>query len=167
MNIRKTIQVKASQRETFSMFTLRHGQWWPPVGQPQPAPTAFIEPHVGGRWFERDVNQNDYVWGKVLAWNPPRRLLLSWQIGADGEFDPDLHTELELRFIGLAPDATLVWLEHRHLERYGHAAESQRAILASDVGWIGILEHFARHCNQASDAGNGDRGQPSSTATNP
>jgi uncharacterized protein YndB with AHSA1/START domain len=83
----------------------------------------------------------------VLVWTPPHGLVLGWQVGADGEFDPDLHTELELSFVAISAKLTRVSLEHRHLERYGAAAAQQAAVLSSAVGWVGILEGFARHCS--------------------
>jgi uncharacterized protein YndB with AHSA1/START domain len=144
--IRTTLLVASLQAEAFEEFTRHLDQWWPPVGRGAAAPKAFVEPEVGGRWFERDTNRVEQVWGVVLEWNPPHGLTLSWQVAADGDFHPDLKTEIEVCFTMLSPTATLVSLEHRHLERYGAAAAAQRTALASTVGWPGILEHFARHC---------------------
>jgi len=107
-----------------------------------------MESRLGGRWYERSVDRSETSWGRVLAWAPPHSLVLSWQIGADGEFDPELETELELGFVARSEQWTLVCLEHRRLDRYGDDAEAQRSLLASDVGWSGILEHFKRHCDR-------------------
>jgi uncharacterized protein YndB with AHSA1/START domain len=145
--IRATIQVAVPPADAFSHFTQGLDSWWPPTGRAQAAPQVFIECRPSGRWYERDTNGNECVWGRVLTWMPPHGLVLSWQVGADGEFDPDLHTELELSFVAISAKLTRVSLEHRHLERYGAAALEQAAVLSSAVGWVGILEGFARHCS--------------------
>jgi len=80
---------------------------------------AVIEPFVGGRWYERGEDGSTCDWGQVLSWEPPSRLVLSWDISADWKPDANLKTEIELRFIAEGKDATRVELEHRHLDRYG------------------------------------------------
>jgi len=151
-SIRETALVQASQQQAFDLFTLGQSQWWPPAGQPAPTPRVFMESRLGGRWYERALDRSECTWGRVLAWTPPRSLVLSWQIGANGEFDPKLETELDLHFAARSPQLTLVSLEHRHLERYGNAAQAHRALLASRVGWAGILECFGRHCERVHGA---------------
>jgi hypothetical protein len=158
LRIRRTVLVAAPQVEAFQVFTAGLGQWWPPVGQPQPAPVALMERGVGGRWYERGVDGVEHEWGRVLAWDPPAGLALSWQIGADGDFDPRLQTEVRVSFTALLQGSTLVSLEHGHLERYGGAAQSQWSALDSDAGWIGILEHFAQHCAAVAEAKRGGPG---------
>jgi uncharacterized protein YndB with AHSA1/START domain len=147
-SIIKTTLVRGSQRQAFDLFTLGQARWWPAVNLPAPAPMVFMESRLGGRWYERSADYNETTWGRVLAWMPPQKLVLSWQIDADGEFDPQLETELELGFTARSDRLTLVSLEHRHLDRYGDEAESQRSLLASDVGWAGILERFAQQCGR-------------------
>lgn len=148
MSIRKTALVQAPQRQAFELFTRGQAQWWPPAGLPQPAPTVVLECRLAGRWFERGLDRSECTWGRVLAWAPPHSLVLSWQIGANGEFDPALQTELDLHFAAHSEGSTLISLEHRHLDRFGAEAESQRALLASELGWAGILERFAQHCER-------------------
>ena len=100
----------------------------------QPAETAVIEPRVGGRWFERGVDGSECNWGHVLVWDPPQRLVLSWEIGCDWRQDVTLKTEVEVRFIADGPKTTTVELEHRNLdalEQGGNDADSLR----SDGGW--------------------------------
>jgi uncharacterized protein YndB with AHSA1/START domain len=132
--------------QTFHQFTQALDQWWPPAGRGPGAPRAFIEPRVGGRWYERDSKGLVRLWGQVLAWTPPQGLVLAWQVGANGEFDPALRTELEVVIAPVSATASLVSLEHRHFEGHGAAAVAQEALLASAVDWVGILERFARHC---------------------
>jgi hypothetical protein len=88
----------------------------------------------------------------VLAWTPPRGLVLGWQVGASGALEPELNTEVEVSFVAAPTTATLVTLEHRLLERYRAAAAAQQAALSSAVGWIGILECFARFCSAAPES---------------
>jgi uncharacterized protein YndB with AHSA1/START domain len=152
MKIRASLQVAAAPADAFTHFTQGLDQWWPPRGRAHDAPRVFMEPHVGGRWYERDAGGREWVWGQVLAWLPPDSLLLSWQVGADGEVDPALHTEVALSFESMAAGRTRLSIEHRHLERYGAAAAEQELLFSSAVGWIGILECFARHCSSVTAA---------------
>jgi uncharacterized protein YndB with AHSA1/START domain len=142
--VRKSIRVKASPERAFEVFTAGMGRWWPAshhIGA-SPLKDAVIEPREGGRWYERGEDGTECDWGRVLAWEPPSRVLLAWQLDGQWRFDPNLVTELEVRFI---PDgeATRVELEHRNIERFGDQAESTRAALDSPGGWSGILEGFA------------------------
>ena len=88
---------------------------------------ALIEPHVGGRWYERGDDGSTCQWGSVLAWEPHSRLVLSWDISADWQYEPAMKTEIELRFIAEDSDRTRVELEHRHLDRYGVRRDEMRA----------------------------------------
>ena len=77
--VKVSVQVARSIAEAFLEFTLGIDAWWPPAGRGGDAPQVFIEPHVGGRWYERDANRIVCPWGRVLAWEPPHRVMLSWQ----------------------------------------------------------------------------------------
>jgi uncharacterized protein YndB with AHSA1/START domain len=79
----------------------------------------------------------------VLAWEPPGRVLLAWQINANWKYDPDLITEVEVTFTPVGGGATRVDLEHRNLERFGDKIESVRAAIDSEGGWSGILRTYA------------------------
>jgi uncharacterized protein YndB with AHSA1/START domain len=142
--VRKSIRVNASPERAFDVFTAGMGRWWPATHHigASPLKDAVIEPREGGRWFERCEDGSECDWGRVLAWEPPSRVVLAWQLNAQWQFDPNLVTELEIRFV---PDgeATRVELEHRNLERFGDMAEQTRAALDSPGGWGGILEGFA------------------------
>ncbi|MPZ14974.1 MAG: ATPase [Chloroflexi bacterium] len=150
--VRKSVLVNAPQAHAFAVFTEQHGAWWPlntnHIGA-DPAQTAIIEPRVGGRWFERSSDGVECDWGRVLAWEPPHRIVLSWDIGADWQYDPTLGTEVEVRFISDGPDTTRVELEHRRLERYGAQAETMQATFDSERGWGGILRGFAQAAEKA------------------
>ena len=91
-------------------------------------------------WYELGQDGSQCQWGKVLAWEPPGRLLLAWQINGQWQFDPSLVTEVEIRF---APDGTgtTIELEHRHLERLGDSADAMAKAFTG--GWSLLLESFA------------------------
>ncbi|HUB96112.1 MAG TPA: SRPBCC family protein [Stellaceae bacterium] len=142
--VRKTITVKVAPDRAFEVFTAGMSRWWPQTHSINASPLkqVIIEPRAGGRWYERGEDGSECQWGKVLAWEPPTRLVLAWQIGAAWKYDPSLVTELELRFIAEGA-ATRVELEHRGLEALGAQAEQQRAMFDSPNGWSGLLERFA------------------------
>jgi len=145
LSVRKTITVQAFPERAFEVFAEQIGSWWPFAGKSigtAEAETAVLEPHAGGRWFERGVDGSECEWGRVLAYEPPARLLLDWQIGADWRYDPALHTEVEVRFIAEG-DATRVELEHRGLDAFGEQAGQMQAIFDSPEGWGEILDAYA------------------------
>jgi uncharacterized protein YndB with AHSA1/START domain len=143
--VSKEITVEASQARAFDVFTREHGAWWPlathHIGS-APAETAIIEPRVGGRWFERAADGTECDWGRVLIWDPPGRLVLSWEISADFKPDENIDTQVEVRFVAVGPALTRVELEHRRLEGFGAAAEQMRGIFDSEGGWSRILREY-------------------------
>jgi uncharacterized protein YndB with AHSA1/START domain len=146
----RTVEVKAPPARAFELFATRMEDWWPrgrTVGK-NPHADIVMEPHAGGRWFERDAKGAETHWGKVLAWEPPSRLLLGWQLNSAWTYDPDFLTEVELTFAPAAGGGTRVTLEHRNLERFGADAESHAASLGS--GWPGYLGEFARFADSHS-----------------
>lgn len=140
--VRKTLMVKASAARAFEVFTNGIGRWWPATHSIGAAPQklAVLEPGVGGRWYEIGEDGSQCDWGRVLSWEPPSRLVLAWQIGPDFRFDPDLVTEVELRFFEEGPTTTRVEFEHRHLERMGERAAATRESL--NGGWGGLLDIY-------------------------
>ena len=141
--INRSVRVKADPSRAFELFTTRMGEWWPkgqtPGGKPHVA--IIVEPRVGGRWAERDEGGVETQWGKVLAWEPPGRLLLGWQLNGQFAYDPNLLTEVELTFAPGEGGGTLVTLEHRDLERFGTDAPRLAALI--NGGWGGRLDDFA------------------------
>jgi len=143
----RTVQVKAPPARAFDLFATRIGSWWPKgrtIGK-DPHAAIIVEPQAGGRWYERDAAGNETLWGKVLEWAPPSRLLLGWQISPQWIYDPDLLTEVELTFAPAEGGGTLVTLEHRNLERFG--ADASHAEKLRD-GWSIRLADFARCVNE-------------------
>src|SRR4051812_5253443 len=143
--VQRTVTVKAPPERAFSVFTEGMGQWWPlathHIGTAAPV-EVVVEPRPGGRWFERAEDGSECDWGRVLEWEPPRRLLLAWELSADWKYDPALVSEVEVRFEPGSDGGTVVSLEHRGLEGYGERATEMRDIFASQGGWQGMLEAY-------------------------
>ena len=140
----KELVVEASQERAFQVFTDGIDRWWPRehhIGK-SPLKRAVIEPKQGGRWYAICEDDTECDTGRVLAWEPPRRLLLSWQLTFKWEYDPDFVTEVEVTFAAQGPKRTLVRFEHRNLERYGEAAPELRKALAAQDGWVKTLDTF-------------------------
>jgi len=146
-SVRKVVNVQAPQEVAWRVFTDAMGTWWPlevfKIGQAV-AVDAVIEPRVGGRWYERGNDGSTCDWGSVLLWEPHSRLVLSWDITADWQYDASLKTELEVGFIADGANATRVELEHRRLDRYGARRDEMRTIFDSTGDWGRLLESFAR-----------------------
>jgi len=143
--VRRAVTVKASPARAFEVFTSRIGTWWPKshhIGKVEPE-TLVIEPRAGGRWFERAPDGTECDLGKVLTWEPPARLVLAWQLDPKFQYQPDLITEVELRFIPEGAGRTRVELEHRNLERFGDGAAAMRERIDAPRGWPLILDAFA------------------------
>ena len=150
--VRKSVRVSAPPQKAFDVFTAGIGRWWPKSHHISKADldTHVIEPHAGGRWFERDVDGNECDVGKVLVWDPPSRLVLAWQLTPDWTFDPELITEVEVRFIADGANVTRVELEHRNLERMGDRADTMRQQIDGPNGWGALLQLFAETASQGS-----------------
>lgn len=140
--VRKSLVIEAPASHVFETFTRRIDAWWPRKHRigPDEKFEARLESHLGGRWYERGESGAECDWGRVLAWEPPTRLMLSWCINAQWQYDPTFETEVEVRFIEEGRERTRVELEHRKLERYGDQAQMMRAIFDSAEGWMGTLE---------------------------
>ena len=107
--------------QAFGLFTGEFTAWWPHqyhIGQADVA-EVILEPHEGGRWYERGVDGSECDWGRVLVWEPPHRLVFTWQINGSWQFDPDPEhaSEIEVLFTEDGPGQTTVEVEHRHFDR--------------------------------------------------
>ena len=128
--VRKAITVKAPQARAFEIFTARMIRWWLPdhhIGA-SPLKDIVLEPRAGGRWYETGEDGSVCEWGKVLAYEPPHRIVLAWQLNADWKYDATFVTELEVRFIAEGA-ATRIELEHRNIDRFAAKADAVRAAL--------------------------------------
>lgn len=108
------------------------------------AETVF-EPRVGGHVFDRGADGSECRWARVLAYEPPDRVVISWDISPQWliEADRDRTSEVEVRFIAESPDRTRVQLEHRYLDRHGDGWQSLRDGVDGDQGWPLYLQRFA------------------------
>jgi uncharacterized protein YndB with AHSA1/START domain len=144
--VRYTVTVPISPERAFTLFTQGFNTWWigHHIGEAEMA-EAVLEPRVDGRWYERGVDGSECDWGKVLVFEPPERLVLTWQINAEWKFDPDLSraSEVEVRFAE-ENGQTTVDFEHRYIERHGADAEELAKSVGSPGGWPGILDLFAK-----------------------
>jgi uncharacterized protein YndB with AHSA1/START domain len=145
-SVRKVMNVEAPRPIAWRVFTAEMGTWWPlahyKIGKAN-AVDAVLEPRVGGRWYERGEDGSTCDWGRVLVWEPPSRLMLTWDINANWQFDPTLNTEIEVRFIAEGDDRTRVELEHRRLDRFGPDRDRMRAIFETEGDWGRLLAMFA------------------------
>ena len=152
--VRKSIVVNAPQEHVFRTFTERIDTWWPRshhIGGKEPF-TAILEPRAGGRWYERAGDGAECDWGRVLAWEPHERVLLTWDINADFQYQEGFGSEVEVRFTAESKERTRVVLEHRKLERFGDKAEMMRAMFDSEGAWIATLTAFAQAAEQKKES---------------
>jgi uncharacterized protein YndB with AHSA1/START domain len=145
--ITHSIEVPGSPDAVFDLFTIRLGHWWP-IAYTFSGPAfddALVESRAGGRWFERDQHGTELAWGDVRAFERPRRLVVSFAIGADRKPErQDEASEVEVRFTPHA-NGTRVEIEHRDLERHGDDAAALRLGMNSPQGWPTILAELRRH----------------------
>ena len=142
--VRKTIRVNANVARAFDVFAANMSSWWPRTHSVTKTPLkdVVIEPFAKGRWYQVGEDGVECDNGHVLAWEPPHRLLLAWQLNPDWQFDPELITEVEIKFTAESERVTRVELEHRHLERMGPRGEVARGMVDAPNGWTAILEIY-------------------------
>jgi uncharacterized protein YndB with AHSA1/START domain len=142
-----SIVVDVSQARAFTVFTEEIGTWWDPTHHLLDAPYAgmVFEPRVGGNIVDKGTDGSECRWSRVLAYDPPERVVFSWDINLQWEIETDLArtSEVEVRFIAEAPDRTRVELEHRNLDRHGDGWEQMRAAVGSDGGWPSGVKRYA------------------------
>jgi uncharacterized protein YndB with AHSA1/START domain len=143
--IRKEVVVDVDPDRAFEIFTADMTSWWPSAHHIGSAPieTIVVEPHAGGRWYTRHQDGTETATGSVSAWDPPTRLVLTWQVGADWRYHSELVTTVELRFLEAGPGRTRVLLEHRDLEAFGPEAERMRQTFEQPGAWEATLTAFA------------------------
>jgi uncharacterized protein YndB with AHSA1/START domain len=144
---RASIVVDASIERAFDVFTTGMGSWWPSdhhILQAELAEMVF-EPAVGGSICDLGVDGSECRWARVLAYEPPTRVVFSWDINLSWELetDPARTSEVEVRFSSEGPDRTLVQLEHRGIERHGDGWERMRDAVGSPGGWQRGLDALA------------------------
>ena len=152
-SIRTDIVVEAPQERAFRVFVERFDEIKPRDHSLLDAELAesIFEPEAGGRVYDRGVDGSECQWGRVLAYEPPERIVFSWDISPRWELETDLQrtSEVEVRFVAEAPERTRLELEHRHLERHGEGWEGLGESVASDQGWALYLARFAEQVGKA------------------
>jgi uncharacterized protein YndB with AHSA1/START domain len=146
-SVRLQIVVDAPIERAFRVFTEGFGAFKPREHNMLAVPIAetVFEPRVGGHLYDRGVDGSECRWARVLAYEPPDRVVFSWDISPQWRLETDLAktSEVEVRFISEAPTRTRVELEHRNLERHGDAWENVRDGVAADGGWPLYLRRYA------------------------
>ena len=145
--VRRSVTVEAPIEQAFAVFIGRFGDFKPPEHNLLGAPIAetVFETHVGGHIYDRGTDGSECHWARVLAFEPPERVVVSWDISPywQIETDPNRTSEVEVRFIAETEQRTRVELEHRHLERHGDGWEGVRAGVDGDEGWPLYLSRYA------------------------
>ena len=149
--IRHTVVVDAPIEKAFKVFTEDFGRFKPPEHNllgVEIADTIF-EARVGGFLYDRGVDGRECRWARVLAYEPPHRVVISWDISPywQIETDPDKTSEVEVRFVSQGPGRTQVALEHRNLDRHGEGWEGVREGVDGDQGWPLYLHRYAELLN--------------------
>jgi uncharacterized protein YndB with AHSA1/START domain len=145
--VRSSIVVQAPIERAFRVFTEDFGRFKPPEHNLLAAEIAetVFEPRVGGHLYDRGVDGSVCRWARVLAYEPPDRVLISWDINPLWQIETDIErtSEVEVRFISESADRTRVELEHRNLDRHGEGWEAVREGVRGDQGWPLYLQRFA------------------------
>jgi uncharacterized protein YndB with AHSA1/START domain len=145
--VRLDITVDAPQEKAFRVFTEQFDQIKPREHNMLAVPIVetVFEPRVGGHVYDRGEDGSECRWARVLAFEPPHRFVISWDISVAWEVETDLErtSEVEVRFVAEAPDRTRVELEHRNLDHHGDAWESMRDGVAGEAGWPLYVQRYA------------------------
>ncbi len=149
-----SITVEAPVERAFRVFTEDIASWWPSehhiIGVP--LATMVFEPKAGGAVYDVGEDGSRCQWARVVAYEPPTRVVFSWDISLQWqvETDPARASEVEVRFVPEGDTRTRVELEHRHLDRHGDGWEGLRDAVGSSGGWRLVLGQFADRMRKAS-----------------
>ena len=141
--LRLSVEVACPADVAFGVWTADTTRWWPPghTATGAPGSTVTFEPYVGGRVYERTAAGEEIDWGRILAWEPPRRLVYSWHLRADrGDA-----TEVEIAFVEVGGGRSRLDIVHRGWERLGERGPGWRE--RNQRGWAGVLPPFAAACD--------------------
>jgi uncharacterized protein YndB with AHSA1/START domain len=145
-SIRRTIVVEAPLERAFRVFTEDFDQIKPREHNMLGVDIeeTVFETHAGGRIYDRGVDGSEFAWARVLVFEPPNRVIFSWDLNPQFQVEPDQSktSEVEVSFIAESPERTRVELEHRNLDRHGEGWEGQRDAVGSEGGWPVYLERF-------------------------
>jgi uncharacterized protein YndB with AHSA1/START domain len=152
--VRHTLVVDVPRERAFDVFTRGIDRWWfrdHHIGK-QPLQQVVMEPRAGGRLYERGVDGSECDWGRVLTWDPPSSVRVSWQINGDWQFEPDPSrcSEFEVRFLAESATRTRVEFEHRGFERHGAAGQAIHDAVTG--GWGALLAAYATATQPVGEA---------------
>jgi uncharacterized protein YndB with AHSA1/START domain len=152
--VRKQIVVNVAITDAFMAFTQRLGDFKPAEHNllQKPIAETVFEPRVGGHIYDRATDGSECHWARVLAYQPPDHVVFSWDISPrwQVETDPELTSEVEVRFVAEGPNRTRVELEHRNLDRHGSGWQSLGEGVDGDRGWPLYLARYAALVEQKS-----------------
>lgn len=152
--VRRQVVVHAPLERAFAAFVERFGEFKPPEHNLLAVPIAetVFEPRAGGHIYDRAADGSECRWARILVYEPPRQVVFSWDISPRWqiETDPDMTSEVEVRFIPEGPDRTRVELEHRHLDRHGPGWQSVADGVDGDAGWPLYLARYTALFGQES-----------------
>jgi uncharacterized protein YndB with AHSA1/START domain len=145
--VRQQIVVQAPIEQAFEVFTQRFGDFKPREHNMLAAPITetVFEPRVGGHIVDRGTDGSECRWARVLVFEPPARVVFSWDIGPTWqvETEPENTSEVEVRFTAEGPTRTRVELEHRNIDRHGPGWEAVASGVGHDEGWPLYLARYA------------------------
>ena len=146
-SVHSSVVVDVPIDRAFEVFTADMGSWWPVehhILEGELAEMVF-EAREGGHVYDRGKDGSECHWARVLAYEPPDRVMFSWDINLEWqlETDPDKTSEVEVRFVAESPQRTRVTLEHRNIDRHGEGWQSMRDGVGSPEGWDVGLQSFA------------------------
>lgn len=145
--VRRQIVVNTSIEDAFETFTSRFGDFKPPEHNLLASPIAktVFEPYVGGNIVDRAADGSECRWARILAYEPPDRVVFSWDISPQWQVDsdPDHASEVEVRFVAESSDRTRLELEHRNLDRHGPGWQAVHGGVDDEAGWTLYLARFA------------------------
>jgi uncharacterized protein YndB with AHSA1/START domain len=144
--VRRHVVVPVSLEAAFAVFSERFGDFKPREHNllAVPIEATVFEPRVGGHIYDRGTDGTECRWARVLVYEPPHRVVFSWDIGPTWqlESDPENASEVEVRFVAETPEATRIELEHRHLDRHGPGWQSVADGVGHDQGWPLYLARY-------------------------
>jgi len=144
--VRRHVVVNAPVERAFALFTTRFDAIKPREHNLLAVPIAetIFEARAGGHIYDVGVDGSECRWARVLVYDPPSRVVFTWDISPAWqlEADPRKASEVEVRFIPEADGRTRVELEHRNLERHGPDWRAVADGVDGDAGWPLYLHRY-------------------------